>query len=87
MIAPDQIDRIKENVKIVGNDGLHVGAIVRIEAGEMRLAGNDAPDELRHFLPLANVEYVDDRVHLNRSSIRAMALTIGSDRDAFAREL
>jgi hypothetical protein len=28
---------------------------------------------LHHFLPLANVEYVDDRVHLNRSSIRAMA--------------
>ena len=71
MIAPNQINRIKENMEVVGNDGLHVGVIVRVEAGEIRLAKND--DGLQHFLPLANVEYVDDRVHLNRSSIRAMA--------------
>jgi hypothetical protein len=73
MIAPNQIDQIKEHMEVVGNDGLHVGIIVRVEAGEIRLARNDAPDGLQHFLPLANVEYVDDRVHLNRSSIRAMA--------------
>jgi hypothetical protein len=73
MIAPNQISQIKENMEVVGNDGLHVGVIVRVEAGEIRLAKNDAPDGLQHFLPLANVEYVDDRVHLNRSSIRAMA--------------
>jgi hypothetical protein len=73
MIAPNQIDLIKEHMEVVGNDGLHVGVIVRVEAGEIRLAKNDAPDGLQHFLPLANVEYVDDRVHLNRSSIRAMA--------------
>jgi hypothetical protein len=73
MIAPDQIDQIKENMEVVGNDGLHVGVIVRVEAGEIRLAKNDTPDGLQHLLPLANVEYVDDRVHLNRSSIRAMA--------------
>jgi hypothetical protein len=70
MVTPDQI---KEHMEVVGNDGLHVGVIDRVEAGEIRLAKNDSPDGLHHFLPLANVEYVDDRVHLNRSSIRAMA--------------
>lgn len=72
MIAPNQIDQIKEHMEVVGNDGLHVGVIDRVEAGEIKLAKN-TPDGLQHFLPLANVEYVDDRVHLNRSSIRAMA--------------
>jgi hypothetical protein len=70
MITPNQI---KEHMEVVGNDGLHVGVIDRVEAGEIRLTKNDSPDGLHHFLPLANVEYVDDRVHLNRSSIRAMA--------------
>jgi hypothetical protein len=69
---PSQIDRIKEHMEVVGNDGLHVGVIDRVEADEMRLK-NGAPDGRQHLLPLANVEYVDDRVHLNRSSIRAMA--------------
>ena len=70
MVTPDQI---KQHMEVVGNDGLHVGVIDRVEAGEIKLAKDDAPDGLHHFLPLANVEYVDDRVHLNRSSIRAMA--------------
>jgi hypothetical protein len=70
MVTPDQI---RERMEVVGNDGLHVGVIDRVEAGEIRLAKNDTPDGLHHFLPLANVEYVDERVHLNRSSIRAMA--------------
>jgi hypothetical protein len=70
MVTPDQI---KERMEVVGNDGLHVGVIDRVEADEIRLAKTNTPDGLHHFLPLANVEYVDDRVHLNRSSIRAMA--------------
>jgi hypothetical protein len=70
MVAPDQV---MEQMEVVGNDGLHVGVVDGIQGREIRLANNDTPDRLHHFLPLANVEYVDDRVHLNRSSIRAMA--------------
>ena len=65
-------DQIKEHMEIVGNDGEHVGIIDRVEHGEIRLTNRDSKDGLHHFLPLATVEYVDDRVHLNRSSIRAM---------------
>lgn len=66
-------DDIKEHMEIVGNDGRHVGTVDHVENGELKLSKSDAPDGMHHFLPLANVEYVDDRVHLNRSSIRAMA--------------
>jgi hypothetical protein len=65
-------DQIKEHMEVVGNDGRHVGTVDRVEDNEIRLTPSDAPDHLHHYLPLANVEYVDDRVHLNRSSIRAM---------------
>jgi hypothetical protein len=66
-------DQIKQHMEIVGNDGQHVGIVDRVEHDELRISKTDPPDRLHHFLPLANVEYVDDRVHLNRSSIRAMA--------------
>jgi hypothetical protein len=65
-------DQIKQHMEIVGNDGGRVGTVDRVEDDELKLSKTDAPDRLHHFLPLANVEYVDDRVHLNRSSIRAM---------------
>jgi hypothetical protein len=64
---------IKERMEVVGNDGLHVGMIDRVENDEIKLSSAGTPDGLHHFLPLATVEFVDDRVHLNRSSIRAMA--------------
>jgi Uncharacterized protein conserved in bacteria (DUF2171) len=40
MITPNQI---KEHMEVVGNDGLHVGVIDRVEAGEIRPTKNDAP--------------------------------------------
>jgi hypothetical protein len=66
-------DQIKEHMEIVGNDGQHIGIVDRVEDDEIKISRTDAPDRLHHYLLLANVEYVDDRVHLNRSSIRAMA--------------
>ncbi len=66
-------EQIREHMEVVGNDGLRVGVIDRVEADEIKLTKTGSPDGLHHYLPLANVEYVDDRVHLNRSSIRAMA--------------
>ncbi len=68
-----RVEEIKEHMEVVGNDGRHVGTVDHVENGELKLSRSDARDGMHHFLPLANVEYVDDRVHLNRSSIRAMA--------------
>jgi hypothetical protein len=69
-----QVDAIREHMEIVGNDGEHVGIVVGIDPdGEIKISRSDTPDRLHHFLPLATVEFVDDRVHLNRTSTRAMA--------------
>lgn len=68
-----QAELIKEHMEVVGNDGEHVGIVDGIDSGELRLTKSDAPDGRHHFLPLATVEAVDDKVHLNRTSNRAMA--------------
>ncbi|HZD91456.1 MAG TPA: DUF2171 domain-containing protein [Pseudolabrys sp.] len=66
-------DRIKPKMEIVGNDGELVGVVDGIENGaELRLTKGHQ-DGMHHFLPLETVEAVDERVHLNRTSIRAMA--------------
>lgn len=67
-------DKIEPNMEIVGNDGRFIGVVDGIENDiELRLRRDDSKISIRHFLPLATVERVDNRVHLNRSSIRAMA--------------
>jgi hypothetical protein len=66
MINPEQI---RPNMTVVGNDGEFVGVVEAVEYGTLlRLM----KDQEHHSLPLATVEYVDDRVHLNRKADRAL---------------
>jgi hypothetical protein len=68
-----QTEQIRTHMQVVGNDGELVGMVDSVEADELRLTKTSAPDGKHHFLPLETVEFVDDRVHLNRTSNRAMA--------------
>jgi hypothetical protein len=70
MIRPDQI---RPRMQVVGNDGEFVGVVDSMDGDELRLTKTGAPDGMHHFLPIETVEAVDDRVHLNRTSTRAMA--------------
>ena len=66
-------EQIKPHMQVIGHDGELSGVVDSVELGELRLTRNSAPDGKHHFLPLETVEYVDERVHLNRTSNRAMA--------------
>jgi hypothetical protein len=68
-----QAEQIKTHMQVVGNDGEIVGMVDSIDGDELRLTKSGTPDGKHHFLPLETVEFVDDRVHLNRTSNRAMA--------------
>ena len=57
---------IRENMEVLGSDGVHVGVVDHVEGnGEVRLAKDDAGGE-RHFIPLAWVVHVEMKVHLNQ---------------------
>ena len=61
---------IKQNMEVLGSDGIHVGTVDHIEsAGEVRLAKDD-PDAggAHHSIPLSWVVHVEMKVHLNQSS-------------------
>jgi len=72
MVAPLAI---KDHMEIVGMDGVHVGTVDHMEgADEIKLTKDDADaDGEHHFIPLAWVESVDDKVHLRQSAAEAKA--------------
>ena len=70
MITPTLI---RENLEVLGSDGVHVGVVDHLESnGEVRLAKDDAGGE-HHYIPLGWVVHVEMKVHLNQSGAEARA--------------
>jgi hypothetical protein len=72
MVAPMMI---KENMEVVGSDGVHVGTVDHLEGRDtVKLAKSD-PDAggEHHFIPLAWVDHVETKVHLKQSGAEAKA--------------
>ena len=72
MVTPHSI---KEHMEVVGSDGVHVGTVDHMEgADELKLTRSDQDaDEQHHFIPLAWVDRVDQKVHLKQSGAEAKA--------------
>ncbi len=65
---------IKENMDVVGADGVHIGTVDFVENDEtIVLTRLDDEDETRLAIPLEWVERVNSQVHLDRSSDEAKA--------------
>jgi hypothetical protein len=63
---------IKEHMEVLGSDGKHVGTIDHLaKSGLIKLTKSDAKDGQHHLFPVAWVEKIDDKVHLNKSSQEA----------------
>jgi hypothetical protein len=61
---------IKEHMEVLGSDGQHIGTVDYLEgSSDIKLTKSDPTSGGQHHLiPLAWVDHVDQRVHLNRSS-------------------
>jgi hypothetical protein len=62
-------------MEVVGSDGIHVGTVDHMEgADQVKLTKSDqAAGGEHHFIPLAWVERVDDKVHLRQAAAEAKA--------------
>jgi len=72
MVAPMMI---KENMEVLGSDGVHVGTVDQMEGADAVKLAKDDPDAggEHHFIPLAWVDHVDEHVHLKQAAAEAMA--------------
>jgi len=61
---------IKEHMEVLASDGQHVGTVDYLEgSSDIKLTKSDPKSGgQNHLIPLAWVDHVDQRVHLNRSS-------------------
>jgi hypothetical protein len=66
---------IQERMEVVGSDGKRVGTVDHLEGPErILLAENDSKGGgQQHLISIDWVDYVDQKVHLNKPSKRAMA--------------
>jgi hypothetical protein len=66
---------VKEHMEVVGSDEKHVGTVDHMEGSDrIKLTKNDpSADGKHHFLPIDFVDFVDSKVHLNKTSKQAMA--------------
>jgi len=61
---------VKEHMEVIGSDGAHVGTVDCLK-GEDRIVLTKSDPKSggeHHIIPLAWVESVDAKVHLNKSS-------------------
>jgi hypothetical protein len=72
MVAPMMV---KDHMEVIGCDGVHVGTVDHLEGRDLVKLTKDDPDagDEHHFIPLAWVDHVDDKIHLKQSGAEAKA--------------
>lgn len=59
--------RIRNGLAVIASDGEPVGAVDSVEGDRIKLTRKDSTDAEHHYIPLAWVDRVEERVHLNRT--------------------
>jgi hypothetical protein len=64
---------IQRDMEVVGLDGKHVGTVDHLEAAARIVLSKDDPKAggQHHLISIDWVDYVDQKIHLNKSSTRA----------------
>jgi len=78
--------RIRNGLAVIAADGEPIGAVDALDGDRLKLTRKDSTDDAHHYIPLAWVARIEERIHLNRSGAevraswghdRAMAATPG----------
>ena len=61
--------RIKEHMEVTDFNGQHVGTVDEIEGDQIKLTKSDSTDGTHNFIPVDQVEKIDDnRVYLKQGT-------------------
>lgn len=75
--------QIRNGLAVIASDAEPVGAVDAVEGDRLKLTRKDSTDNVHHYIPLAWVERVEERIHLNRTGAEVRA-SWGHDRAAGA---
>ena len=64
---------IQKDMEVVGLDGKHVGTVDHLETADRIISSKDDPKAggRHHLISIEWVDYVDQKVHLNKPSMKA----------------
>lgn len=69
-----QSEAIREHMEVIGADEEHVGTVDSIEGSHIKLTKSDPiSGGEHHYIPLAWVDSVDEKVHLSMDAEEAIA--------------
>ena len=80
---------IQKDMEVVGLDGKHVGTVDHLETADRIILSKDDPKAggRHHLISIDWVDYVDQKVHLNKSSTKAtVGMAGGCLTSSLARE-
>ncbi|MEF2277770.1 DUF2171 domain-containing protein [Deinococcus sp. YIM 134068] len=61
-----RLEQMGEHMQVKDTNGEHVGTVDKLEGDQLKLTKNDSPDGQHHYVPLSQVESMDDvAVYLN----------------------
>ena len=61
--------KIKEHMEVADASGQHVGTVDSVDDDQIKLTRTDSADGQHHFVPIDNVEKIDDnRVYLKEGT-------------------
>jgi len=68
-------EHVREKMEVVGSDGKHIGTVDHMEGDDFVKLSKKGPSAggKHHLIPVEWVERVDDKVHLNKSAVEAVA--------------
>src|ERR1700677_1365857 len=67
--SPGTTANIREHMEVIASCGKHVGTVDGIEGESVKLTKSDpTAGGMHHFIPVAWVATVDEKVHLNKNS-------------------
>jgi hypothetical protein len=61
---PRRVSEIQPHMEVISSCGCTMGKVDHLDGNSIKLTKNDSPDGQHHFVPLTQVERVDDHVHL-----------------------
>ena len=67
--------QIHEHMEVLGSDGKHIGTVDHLEGeNRIKLAKKDlSAGGKHHFIPVDWVDHVDEKVHLAKTTLEAIA--------------
>ena len=67
------ITQIRPHMEVYASDGIKIGVVDHLDGGRIKLAKTGSPDGSHHYVSTADIDRIDEHVHLSRTAAAILA--------------